>query len=86
MKIPVLGKPDPGMLHAAAARYGFTASQTLMAGDRLATDVAIAKNAGATGCHISELVSYPDTPEALRPDITCANLGELREVWQKAVL
>ena len=86
MKIPVLGKPDPGMLRAAAERYGFTASETLMAGDRLATDVAIAKNAGATGCHISTLTSYPDTPPELRPDITCANLGELMDVWQKAIL
>ncbi|MBR7120521.1 MAG: HAD-IIA family hydrolase [Lentisphaeria bacterium] len=85
MKIPVLGKPDPGMLHAAAARYGFTAEQTLMAGDRLATDVAIAKNAGATGCHISTLTEYPDTPERLRPDITCANLGELMDIWQKNI-
>ena len=85
MKIPVLGTPDPGMLHAAAARYGFTAEQTLMAGDRLATDVAIAKNAGATGCHISTLTEYPDTPERLRPDITCANLGELMDIWQKNI-
>ena len=85
MKIPVLGKPDPGMLEAAAARHGLAADQVLMAGDRLMTDVAIAKNAGAVGCHISTLTEYPDTPERLRPDITCANLGELQQLWQSAL-
>lgn len=42
----VLGKPDPFMLEAALQRLGLTASECVMVGDRLGTDIAMAIGAG----------------------------------------
>lgn len=81
-KLKVLGKPDPGMLIAGAARRGATAAESLMAGDRLATDVAVARNAGALACHITPGCDYTAIPEALRPDFSCRDLGELQKLWE----
>ncbi len=81
-KLKVLGKPDPGMLIAGAARRGADVSECLMAGDRLATDVAVARNAGALACHITPGCDYSDTPESLRPDFSCRDLGVLQKIWE----
>jgi HAD superfamily hydrolase (TIGR01450 family) len=45
----VLGKPDPAMLDGILARHGLRADQIAMVGDRLYTDVAMARRAGALG-------------------------------------
>lgn len=45
----IVGKPEPGILQAAMARFGMAAEETVMIGDRLYTDVACALAAGATG-------------------------------------
>lgn len=45
----IVGKPNPGILQGAMLRAGTTPQQTMMIGDRLYTDIACAKNAGATG-------------------------------------
>ena len=83
--VKVLGKPDPGILVEGAKRHNLTPSAVLMAGDRLATDVAVAKNAGAIACHIaSPDTDYSAIEERLRPDYTCRNLGELQSIWQEA--
>jgi len=42
----VLGKPDPFMLEAALQRLGLAASECVMVGDRLGTDIAMAIGAG----------------------------------------
>jgi len=42
----VLGKPDPFMLAAALQRLGLPASECVMVGDRLGTDIAMAIGAG----------------------------------------
>jgi len=82
--LKVLGKPDPGMLRLGAERFGATPEQVLMIGDRLATDVAVGRNAGAWSCHISPGCDYSTTPEALRPHITCRDLGELHRLWKES--
>jgi HAD superfamily hydrolase (TIGR01450 family) len=41
-----VGKPDPFMLEAALARLGLAASQCVMVGDRLMTDIRMAIDAG----------------------------------------
>jgi len=43
----VLGKPDPQMLQGILERHGLHADELAMAGDRLYTDMAMAKRAGA---------------------------------------
>ncbi len=80
-KIHVLGKPDPGMLRAAAARKGFTADQVLMAGDRLSTDIALGQYAGAVTCQILPCADFNPPPE-IKPDFVLNNLGELQALWQ----
>ena len=82
--LKVLGKPDPGILQLGAARFGATALEVLMVGDRLATDVAVGRNAGAWSCHISPGCDYSSTPENLRPHLTCRDLGELHALWKES--
>ncbi|MBS1369361.1 MAG: HAD-IIA family hydrolase [Lentisphaeria bacterium] len=81
-KLRVLGKPDPGMLREAAARRGVPVSQCLMAGDRLSTDIALGRNAGALTCHILTPGADLVVPENIRPDFQVNNLGELKRIWE----
>ncbi len=80
-KLKVLGKPDPGMLREAAARYGVPVSACLMAGDRLATDIALGENAGALTCLIDSPGADLVVPDGIRPDYRVNNLGELERIW-----
>lgn len=82
VKLKVLGKPDPGMLIAAAARSNTPVEQTLMIGDRLATDIAVGRRAGALTCHITPTPEIePEVPPELAPHIRVHHLGELKELW-----
>jgi NagD protein len=45
----VLGKPDPGMITGILERHRLSANQLAMAGDRLYTDMAMARRAGVLG-------------------------------------
>ena len=83
-KIKVLGKPDPGMIRYAAKRIGLTASQCLMTGDRLATDIACGVNAHALTCHLSPSAPNPATGD-VKADFTCRGLGELMAIWEKSL-
>ena len=80
--LKVLGKPDPGMLREAAKRYDVPVMQCLMAGDRLSTDIALGKNAGAVTCHIRQPGADLIVPENIQPDFQVNNLGELQRIWE----
>lgn len=45
----VIGKPNPDMLRGIMDRYGYRPDEIAMCGDRIYTDVAMARNAGALG-------------------------------------
>jgi HAD superfamily hydrolase (TIGR01450 family) len=45
----VLGKPDPCMIRGILRRHSLAPNQLAMVGDRLYTDMAMARNAGALG-------------------------------------
>ncbi len=45
----VIGKPNPDMLRGIMDRYGYRPEEIAMCGDRIYTDVAMARNAGAFG-------------------------------------
>ena len=75
----IVGKPSPHMAAALLERLGVPARDTLLVGDRLATDVRMANEAGmasaliltgATG--LEEVLGSPD-----RPDYVIEHLGEL---------
>jgi HAD superfamily hydrolase (TIGR01450 family) len=75
----IVGKPSPHMAAALLERLGVSARDTLLVGDRLATDVRMANEAGmasaliltgATG--LEEVLGSPD-----RPDYVIEHLGDL---------
>ena len=75
----IVGKPSPHMATALLERLGVPARDTLLVGDRLATDVRMANEAGmasaliltgATG--LEEVLGSPD-----RPDYVIEHLGDL---------
>ena len=82
-KLRVLGKPDPGMLRAAAARRQVPIEACLMAGDRLATDIAVGIHAGAMTCRINGPGADPAPAEGIVPDLEVRDLGELRKIWEQ---
>lgn len=45
----VIGKPNPDMLRGIMDRFGYRPEEIAMCGDRIYTDVAMARNAGALG-------------------------------------
>ncbi len=79
------GKPYKEMVEGAMARLGSTPDRTAMVGDRLYTDMQMAKNAGIT----SILVLTGETTEAdlagspVQPDYVFPSLAELTEELQK---
>ncbi len=74
----VVGKPDPRMLQGILARHGLRPDEVAVVGDRIYTDVALARNAHALGVLV---LSGETTREAaaeadIPPDITLRDLGE----------
>jgi HAD superfamily hydrolase (TIGR01450 family) len=77
----VFGKPDPSMIHGILHHHGLQVSEVAMVGDRLYTDVAMARAAGALG--ILVLTGETTKEEALKakpaPDLIVDDLAALCE-------
>ena len=75
----IVGKPSSHMARAVLDRLGVPARETLLVGDRLATDMRLAKEAGMSGALI--LTGATTLDEALasadRPDYVIDHLGDL---------
>lgn len=69
----VLGKPNPAMLDIVAKRSGVEFKNIAMIGDRMQTDIRMAKSSGALGVHISEAPVQGNSNIA---DISVRNLAE----------
>ena len=83
-KLKVLGKPDPGMIIEGAARAGVPVQYALMAGDRLHTDIAVGRNAGALTAWITpDPAVEPACPPELAPHFRVRDLGELQTFWEQ---
>lgn len=82
----VLGKPDPAMLLELCGRLGLEAGEVAMVGDRIYTDMAMARSAGAlaalvlTGEATAEEAAAMDHP----PDLIVADVGELGERLERS--
>ena len=76
-----LGKPDPSMLDGIRRRLSLKAEEIAMVGDRLYTELAMARNAGALGVldlsGESTSSAVENAPEASRPDLVVSNIAEL---------
>lgn len=83
VRLKVLGKPDPGMLRAAAARRHVPVEACLMAGDRLATDIAVGVAAGTLTCQITGPGADLTPAAGIHPDYRVNDLGELQQLWQE---
>ena len=69
-KMPVvIGKPEPTMIYIAEKKFGKTAADTVLVGDRLYTDIASGVNAGVTTIAVlsgeakyDEIMAYEKQP------------------------
>ena len=79
----VLGKPDPTMLLGICRHHGIRPAEMIMAGDRIYTDIAMARNAGAIGVLVlsgettlETALGTTDPPDLILPDLSA--LGAIR--------
>lgn len=83
--LTVLGKPDPGILQQAMQRVAVLPQQALMVGDRLATDIAVGRNAGVWTCqvvgHAKGENSQENSGHFQPPHLQVDDLGELHSLW-----
>lgn len=81
----VLGKPDPAMLTGILSRHGLQPGNLAMVGDRLYTDMAMARETGAFGVLV--LTGETNLDQARRhrprPDLVVPTLAELGHQLQK---
>ena len=78
----VLGKPDPNMLVGVQSRYGVSADEVAMVGDRIYTDIAMAFNAGAFGVLVLSGETTLDIADGAprQPDLIAENIAVLGEL------
>ena len=77
----VLGKPDPCMLRGILHRHALPPEQLAMVGDRLYTDMAMARKAGAVGVLVltGEATAEQAAKHSPPPDLVVSGLAELGE-------
>ncbi len=77
----VLGKPDPRMLRGILGRHGLAPEELAMMGDRLYTDMAMARRAGAVGVLVltGEATAAEAAQHSPAPDLVVAGLAEFGE-------
>lgn len=81
-----LGKPDPNMLTGIERRYGLRPDQIAMVGDRIYTDIEMARNAGAMGVLVLSGETTLEAADAAprSPQIVADNIGVLGELLRRA--
>jgi NagD protein len=82
----ILGKPDPRMLQGLMARKSLKPQHLAMVGDRLYTDIEMARRACVTGILVLTGESTSDDVRLARqkPDLTVQDLAELGTLLQHA--
>jgi NagD protein len=74
------------MLEAVYARYNLAPYEVALVGDRLYTDIRMARDAGAVGILTltgeTKLADVDNCPPNQRPDLIVANLGELARLLE----
>jgi NagD protein len=78
----VLGKPDPAMLRGILRRHALQPDQLAMVGDRLYTDIDMARRAGAFGVLVltGETTAAQAAAANPPPDLVLPGLTELGEI------
>jgi NagD protein len=79
----VPGKPNPAMLHTVCAQHQLEPHQIALVGDRLYTDIRMARDAGAVAVLTltgeTKHADLNDCPPENRPDVVVANLADLQQ-------
>ena len=82
----VPGKPNKLMIEGVFARHGISPREVAMVGDRLYTDIRMARDSGAVGVLTltgeTKLSDVESCPVEQRPDIIVNDLGELEQLLQ----
>lgn len=82
----VLGKPSPAIVHAVLTRHGLQPNELAVVGDRLNTDMALARAAGVTGALVltgaTRREDLADSP--VQPDLVVENVGDLARLLAAA--
>lgn len=75
----VLGKPDPSILLDVCAAHGLAPKEAAMVGDRLYTDIAMARAAGVPAVLVlsGEATAEEAAAHVPGPDLVVADVGEL---------
>lgn len=78
----VIGKPNPDMLSGIRYRHNLQPDEIAMCGDRIYTDVAMARNAGALGVLVlsGETTLETALSNDPQPDITAKNILEFAKL------
>ncbi len=80
----VLGKPAPGMMLGLMRRHGLRPEEVAVVGDRLYTDMAMARGAGAVGVLVLTGEATREQAAAAgpgaKPDVVVENIAELGEL------
>ena len=75
----VVGKPSPIILEVALATLGVVASDCVIVGDRIETDIVMGKRLGLTTVLVLSGITRPGDPRIaeLRPDLVVDSIGAL---------
>jgi 4-nitrophenyl phosphatase len=78
----VIGKPRPDMIRFLCRKFSVTANRTAMIGDRLYTDIAAGKNAGALAICVltGEATAKTIARARIKPDVVMNSLGDLNDL------
>jgi NagD protein len=82
----VLGKPDPAMIRGILHRHSLQPAHLAMVGDRLYTDIAMARRAGAVGVLVltGETTAAQAEKYSPPPDLVVASLAEFGALLREA--
>jgi phosphoglycolate/pyridoxal phosphate phosphatase family enzyme len=82
----VIGKPRPDMVRLMCGKFGVAPRRTAVIGDRLYTDIAVGKNAGALSiCVLSGESTTADIKRSeVKPDIVLRSIDDLNPVLSSA--
>ncbi len=82
------GKPNPAMLLSVCAKYNFKPNEVALVGDRLYTDIRMARDAGAVAVLTltgeTKRTDLESCPAANHPDMIIEDLGELQRLLEQA--
>lgn len=82
----VMGKPSPAIVEAIRARHGLQPHEVAVVGDRLNTDMALARTSGTVGVLVLSGATHREELESStgRPDFVLENVGELARLLTEA--